>query len=63
MAASLPQAISDASGCVISQRLLIAATSVELGKTSKKSFGVKVLKRSAFRGSDRFTATVSIRQK
>jgi hypothetical protein len=35
-----------------SQRLLIPATSVELGKTSKKSFGVSP---QAFRAADRFT--------
>ena len=63
MATSLSGPLSDTGGCLISQRFAFAcgirSTSAE---TRMKSSGVCVLSCSAFRGSDRFTAAVSIRQ-
>jgi hypothetical protein len=63
LATSLPILISDTSGCLTFQRLgLTAASGQPLQKSGMESSGVRVLGCSAFRRSDRFTATVSIRQ-
>ena len=63
LATSLPIPISDTKGCLTFQRLGRTAVSGQpLQKPGLKS-GVCVLGCSAFRGSDRFTTTVSIRQR
>src|SRR5271167_3017228 len=64
LATSLPILISDTYGCLIFQRLRLTAVSGQPPqKPGLKSSEVCVLGCSAFRGSDRFTATVSIRQR
>src|SRR6516162_5185458 len=63
MATSLSILISDTSGCVIFRRLSIAPVSSTLGRLPIKSSGAGVLGCCALRGSDRFTRTVSIRQR
>ena len=63
MATSLSILISDTSGCVIFRRLSIAPVSSTLGRLPIKSSGAGVLGCCALRGSDRFTPTVSIRQR
>jgi hypothetical protein len=51
-------------GCLISQRFVLAAVfGRPLQKPRMRSSGVRVLSCSAFRGSDRFLAAVSIRQR
>ena len=62
MATSLSGPLSETGGCLISQRFALAAVSGRpLQKPRMKSSGVCVLNCSAFGGSDRFTAAVSIR--
>ena len=62
MATALSILISDTNGCLTFQRLGLTAVSGQpLQKTPMKSSDVCALS-SAFRGSDRFTANVSIRQ-
>jgi hypothetical protein len=64
MATSLSEPLSDTGGCLISQRFAFAALSGRpLQKPRMKSSGVCALSCSAFRGTDRFTAAVSIRQR
>jgi hypothetical protein len=66
MATSLSSPLSDTGGCVIFQRLPIAAVSGqprENGELPIKSSGVCVLGCCALRGSDPFTPTVSIRHR
>src|SRR6516225_3274682 len=63
MATSLSSLISDTSGCVIFRRLSIAPVSSTLGRLPIQSSGAGVLGCCALRGSDRFTPTVSIRQR
>ena len=64
MATTLSGPLSDTGGCLISQRFVLAAASGRpLQKPRMKSSGVRFLSCSAFRGSDRFTVTVSIRQR
>jgi hypothetical protein len=63
LATSSPILISDTTGGLTFQRLGLTAVSGQpLQKPGMKSSSVCVLGCSAFRGSDRFTATVSIRQ-
>jgi hypothetical protein len=63
MATSLSGLVSDTGGCLISQRFAPAAVSgLLLQKPRMKSSGAPVLSCSASRGSDRFTAAVSIRR-
>jgi len=63
VATSLSRPLSDTDGCLISQRFALAAVSGRpLQKPRMKSSGVRFLSRSAFRGSDCFTAAVSIRR-
>jgi hypothetical protein len=57
MATPLSSPIPNTSRRLTFQRLSLAAVS------GQQSYGVCVLSCSAFRGSDRFTATVSIRQR
>src|SRR5450631_387994 len=64
MATTLSILISDTSGCLICQRLALAVVSGQLlQKPRMKSSGVCVVSCTAFRGSDRFTAIVLIRQR
>src|SRR5882762_4554317 len=64
MATTLSGSLSDTGGCLISQRFVLAAVSGRpLEKPRMKSSAVRVLGCSAFRGSDRFTAAVSVRQR
>jgi hypothetical protein len=66
MATSLSSPLSDTGGCVIFQRLPIAAVSGqprENGELPIKSSGVCVLGCCALRGPDPLTPTVSIRHK
>jgi len=64
MATTLSGPLSDTGGCLISQRFVLAAVSARpLQKPRMKSSGVRVLSCSAFRGFDRFTAAISIRQR
>src|SRR6267154_5006018 len=64
MATTLSGSLSDTCGCLISQRFVLAAVSGRpLEKPRMKSSAVRVLGCSAFRGSDRFTAAVSVRQR
>jgi hypothetical protein len=64
MATTLSGPLSDTGGCLISQRFALAAVSGRpLQKSRRKSSGARVLSCRAFRGSDRFTAAVSIRQR
>jgi hypothetical protein len=64
MATTVSGPLSDTGGCLISKRFVLAAVSARpLQKPRMKSSGVRVLSCSAFRGSDRFTAAVSIRQR
>jgi hypothetical protein len=64
MATTLSILISDISGCLICQRLALAVVSGQLlQKPRMKSSGVCVVSCTAFRGSDRFTAIVLIRQR
>src|SRR5215472_767496 len=63
MATSLSILISDTSGCVIFRNSRSLQYPVNHGKTSIKSSGVCVLGCCAPRESDRFTPTVSIRQR
>src|SRR5215472_3087798 len=64
MATSLSILISDTSGCVILRRLSNSGIRSTLGRLpSKSSSGACVLGCCALRGSDRFTPTVSIRQR
>jgi hypothetical protein len=63
MATPLSILVSHPNGCVIFQRLSIAAVSGQpLGKLPIKSSDVCVLDCCALRGSDGFTAAISIRQ-
>jgi hypothetical protein len=64
MATTLSILISDTSGCLICQRLALGVVSGQLlQKPRMKSSGVCVVSCTAFRGSDRFTAIVLIRQR
>ena len=64
MATSLSILISDTSGCVILRRLSIAPVSGQPWKDFQLNHcGACVLGCCALRGSDRFTPTVSIRQR
>ena len=64
MATTLSILISATSGCLICQRLALAVVSGQLlQKPRMKSSGVCVVSCTAFRGSDRFTAIVLIRQR
>jgi hypothetical protein len=64
MATTLSILISDTSGRLICQRLALAVVSGQLlQKPRMKSSGVCVVSCTAFRGSDRFTAIVLIRQR
>ena len=64
MATTLSILISDTSGCLICQRLALAVVSGQLlQKPRMKSSGGCVVSCTAFRGSDRFTAIVLIRQR
>ena len=54
--------ISDTRSCLICQRLTLAAPFGQPRQNFQRNHSV-FLKRSAFRGSDRFTATISIRQR
>ena len=64
MATSLSGPLSDTGGCLISQRFVLAAVSGRpLQKPRMKSSGLCVLSCTALRGSDRFTAAVSIHQR
>jgi hypothetical protein len=64
MATTLSDPLSDTGGCLISKRFVLAAVSGRpLQKPRMKSSCVCVLSCRAFRGSDRFTAAVSIRQR
>jgi len=63
LATSLSILIPDTNGCLTFQRLGLTAVSGQpLQEPRMKSSGVCVLGCSSYRGSDRFTATVSIRQ-
>src|SRR5215469_17370885 len=63
MATSLSILISDTGGCVIFRRLSNSGIRSSLGRLPSKSSGACVLGCCALRGSDRFTPTVSIRQR
>jgi hypothetical protein len=64
MAATLSILVSDTSGCLIYQRFALAVVSGQLlQKPRMKSSGVCVVGCTAFRGLDRFTAIVLIRQR
>ena len=64
MATSLSGPLSDTGGCLISQRFALATVSSRpLQKPGMKSPGLCVRSCTALRGSDRFTAAVSIRQR
>jgi hypothetical protein len=64
MATSLSGPLSETGGCLIPQRFALAAVSGRpLQKPRMKSPGLCALSCTALRGSDRFTAAVSIRQR
>ena len=62
MATTLSSLISDTPGWLICQRLALAAPFGQPRKNFQRNHSV-FLKPSTFRGCDRFTATVSIRQR
>jgi hypothetical protein len=62
MATTLSSLISDTPGWLICQRLALAALFGQPRKNFQRNHSM-FLKPNAFRGCDRFTATVSIRQR